>query len=147
MFTGHKDFSRVMSRDAFETIRAYIKFRSNTDDEHDLASQDPLCRSLLQHFQKHCAEIAVPYGTSALDENTARTKARTSARSYIKGKPDPYGIRFYAVVGWKNLYLSSIWDNGSGNTSGVPQAQAYCTIFRNLRGAYNKVFDENSIVM
>lgn len=37
-------------------------------------------------------------GCSALDENTAQTKARTRAQSYVKGKPDPYGVQFYAAV-------------------------------------------------
>ena len=40
MFLGHKDFSNVMSRDDFESIRSSLKFYPTYD--HDVASQDPL---------------------------------------------------------------------------------------------------------
>jgi hypothetical protein len=101
----------------------------------------------MEYFMKQIASIAVPIGTSALDENTVRTKACTKAKSYIANKPQPYGIQFYAVVGSKHTYLHSIYDNGSGNTTGISRAQSYTIVFRDLREHFEKVerpVDRNS---
>jgi hypothetical protein len=82
------------------------------------ATRDPLrhSRPLLEHFQRKFASFAVPFGVSSVDEIGVRTKARTRAKSFMPLKPDKFAIRFYAVVGWRSLYVHSMWDNGSGNT-------------------------------
>jgi Transposase IS4 len=100
MFTGHEDFKKTMSRDNFQHPSSY---------SHAEASADPLWHSqkLLEHFQKNICQIAVPIGTSALDEVCVRTKARTTASLYLPSKPDKYAIRLYAVVGSTNTYVSS----------------------------------------
>ena len=140
MFVGHHDFVDTMSRDDFKTIRGCIIFRPDETTTHQMRSQDPLwhCRKLLDVFHKQCVQIAVPVGSSALDENTARTKARTRARSYIPNKPDPYGIRFYALVGWSPVYLFTMNDNRSGNYTSENAPEAYCKIFSGMRTPYNK---------
>ena len=57
-------------------------------------------------------QVAVPVGTAAIDETTTRTKARTKACTYLPTKPDPYGIKFYSVVGSQpGTYLHFIIDN------------------------------------
>ena len=78
MFTGHSDFINAMSRDDFCHIRSCVVLKNPEAYDHDEASADPLhhSRRLIEHFMKNAAKIAVPIGTSALDENTARTKAR-----------------------------------------------------------------------
>ena len=116
MFCGSSDFKNVMSRDDFMAICGSVNLRDPDSYNHDEASADPLChtRKMMEHLEKNIATIAVPVGTSALDENTARTKARTRARSYMPNKPDPYGIRFYAVVGSEHMYLHSLFNNNSG---------------------------------
>lgn len=145
MFQGHADFKRVMSRDDFLRIRGHLKLRPPAYS-HDGAIHDPLwhSRSLMEYFLKQIATIAVPIGNAALDENTVRTTARTKAKSYIANKPQPYGIRFYAVVGSKFTYLHSMFDNGSGNTTGISRAQAYVSAFRELRTPYEKQFGQSS---
>ncbi len=89
---------QYLSRDDFETIRSHLRVYPASAYSHAVASTDPLwhSRRLMEKFMKNAAKLAVPEGTSAFDENTARTKARTSAKSYIPSKPDKYGIRFYA---------------------------------------------------
>ena len=79
MFYGHEDFINTMSRNNFREIRLKIIFHPSNSVDHKVKSQDPLwfCRKLLTMFQKNCSKTAVPLGTSALDENTTRTKART----------------------------------------------------------------------
>lgn len=98
----------------------------------------------MEYFSKQMANIAVPIGTCALDENTVNTKARTRAKSYIANKPQPYGIRFYAVVGSKFTYLHSMVDNGSGNLTGFSRVQSYTAVFRNLRTVYENHFNASS---
>ena len=134
MFSGHSHFINVMSRDDFETIRSHLSVHPASAYNHTIASTDPLwhSRKIMEQFMKNAATLAVPEGTSAFDENTARTKARTSAKSYIPSKPDKYGIRFYANVGWKSLYLHTIFDDGSGNKTGKSPAERYCEVFRDI---------------
>jgi Transposase IS4 len=122
MFLGNDDVKRIMSRDRLTEIRSSLKCYPEHD--HAVAVVDPLWHSriMLHHFMKNAASVAVPKGCSALEENTIRCKARTGARSYMKSKPVKFGIRFYAVVGWKHAYVHSLWDNGSGNKINVPPA-------------------------
>lgn len=149
MFSGHNDFKAAMSRDDFNRIRSNIVLHPEETIIHDVRSSDPLwhSRKMIQIFQKNCSQIAVPVGTSALDENTARTKARTCTRSYMPNKPDPYCIRFYAVVGWNpGTYLFSISDNRSGNRTGETAAEAYCNVFPEMRTPYNKHLVNSKVV-
>ena len=54
---------------------------------------------MLKIFQKNYTQITAPISTTAIDENTARIKARDYAKSYLQKKLDPCSIRFYAIVG------------------------------------------------
>jgi len=146
MFTGHKSFKETMGRQVFERIRSGIALRDPSSYDHEVASNDPLwhSRSLLDHFLKNCAAVATPIGPSALDENTARTKARTKAKTYNANKPCKWGVRFYAVNGAVIPYLSSFFDNRAGNTTGRSGAADYCTTFRTLRTPYNNIFSEGN---
>jgi hypothetical protein len=146
MFTGHDSFKSCMSRDDFMSIRANLQLRPTYS--HYEASSDPLwhCRSMLDHFQKNIAHLAVPLGTSALDEVSVRIKARTKASSFIANKPDKYAIKLYAVVGTKNTYLSSICDNRSGNTGEESGPEAFCKAHRGMRTPYNKILGQSDMV-
>ena len=137
-FLGSKDISEVMTRKTFTQIRSCLQFYPEYD--HELAENDPLWHSrfLIENFLKSSSKIAVPDGPSAIDENTIRCKARTGAKTYIRNKPVKFGIRFYAVVGWKFNYLYNIWDNGSGNKTNINPASKYCQVFRDLRNSYTR---------
>ncbi|KAF1777848.1 PiggyBac transposable element-derived protein [Phytophthora cactorum] len=65
--------------------------------------RDPLwrCRGIMEHFQKHFAEFAVPVDVSSIDEMTVRTKARTRARTFMPSKSDRYGVHFTLL--WDGL--------------------------------------------
>lgn len=62
------------------------------------------------------------------------------SKPYIKNKPAQFGIRFYAVVGWKHHYLYSFWDNGSGNHIETTQASKYCNVFKDKKTIYQNKF-------
>lgn len=87
LFYGHDDFKRFLSRERFLKIRALFQLYTRYIQEE--AVLDPIwhSRTMSAHFFKKCVKVAVPVGVSALDENTIRCKARTSARSYMKSKP------------------------------------------------------------
>lgn len=148
MFLGHDDFKSTMSRDDFQNIRANIILREPGTYNHTEVSADPLwhSRKLLDHFQKNIASVAVPTGTTALDEASVRTKCRSKARSYLPSKPDKYAIRFYAVVGTKYAYLFSIMDNRSRNTTGETAPEAFTRLFRDLRTPYNNVIVNSNAI-
>ncbi|KAJ8508600.1 hypothetical protein ON010_g18855 [Phytophthora cinnamomi] len=56
----------------------------------------------------------------------------------MSSKPDKYGLRFYAVVGWPSLYVHSVWDNGSDHTTQSTPAERYTEVFPSLRSSlYN----------
>jgi hypothetical protein len=76
---------------------------------------------------------------SALDEISFTMKACTKAKTYSPNKPAKYGIRFSAVVGHQYCYLSSMFDNQAGNSTGITAIHDYCRLFRTLRTLYNNV--------
>ncbi len=84
MFLQQQDFGKVMSLEAFENIRANIVLHDLDLFNHEQAAHDPLyhSRNLLNHFLQSAAKVAVPIGTSDLDEKSAHTKACTRAKSY-----------------------------------------------------------------
>jgi len=101
-------------------------------------------RSVLDKFIKKSASIAVPVGVLALDENSCPMKARTKAKTYSLNKPAKYAIRFYAVVGHKFCYLSSMFDNRAGNSTGIVGVHYYCRLFRTLQTPYYKVIGNDT---
>ena len=87
-----------------------------------LSSMDPLhsCRRLLDTLGKSVLEIAVPLGSSALDEASCRSKARNRAISFIYAQRlDKFAIRLYCNVGTAGPYIYSMFDNGRGNRSSL----------------------------
>jgi hypothetical protein len=142
MFLQQQDLRKVMSREAFENIRANIVLHDPDLFNHEQASRDPLyhSRNLLNHFLQSAAKVAVPIGTSALDENSAHTKVHTRAKSYNADKPNKFAIHFYSVVSSSFTYCHSIVDNRSGNATPENPAQAYCRLFPEMRTpSYNNV--------
>jgi len=145
---GHPTYKITMSRDKFELIRSMICFTNPSEYNHEVASKDPLwhSRSILEHLVKNSATVATvatvatPTGPSSLDECAAPTKARTTAKTFNKEKPDKFAVRFYAVVGSVIPYMSSLCDNHAGNKTGVSGALDYCRVFRTLRTPLNHLF-------
>ena len=148
MFTGHEDFKKTMLREDFQQIRSNLALRDPSSYSHEEASADPLwhCRKLLEHFQKNICQVAVPIGTSALDETSVRTKARTTASSYLLNKPNKYAIRFYAIVESRSTYVSSIFDNRAKNKTGESGAESFCRLYREMRTPFNKTLEKSDIV-
>jgi hypothetical protein len=107
--------------------------------DHNFASADPLhhIRNLLGHFLRNSAKVAVPVGTSALDENSERTKAMCTAVTFNVEKPDKFAIRFYCVVSTARTYVHSMMDNMSGNKTQQTAPKAYCQLFSELYMPYN----------
>lgn len=81
----------------------------------------------------------------ASNENTIRCKGRTAARSYMKAKPVKFGIRLYENVEWKSRYVHTLWDNGSGNKTGIPPGTEYVTEFKEIRGPLDRTMDESLV--
>ncbi len=93
-FVGHETFHDTMSRNCFQEIRSSICFLSPKTYDAATAHDDPLwtCHSLLDHFIWRSADVVVPLGISALDENSCATKARIRANTYSPNKPDKHAI-------------------------------------------------------
>ncbi len=100
---------------------------------YEVSSKDPLWHSwpLLEHFIWNSAEVARLKGPSALDECSARTEARTAAKTFNAKKPAKFAVRFYAVAGSMNPYFSSYFDIQAGNKTGV-SGQRIIVIFLEL---------------
>ena len=74
-------FKQTMPCDRFLHIRANLQLVPHNyypGSEAKLALSDPLwkARPVIDQFLTHSANIAVPIGASALDENTIRTSGR-----------------------------------------------------------------------
>ncbi len=141
IFLGHDTFKGTISWNRFLDIRSSIRFGSSTSYDVETASKVPLwfCWSILDQFLRKSAAIAVPVGVSALDENSCPTMARAWAKMYSPNKPHKYGICFYAVVGHKYCYLSSMFDNQAGNQTGIEGVHDYHCLFHILCTPYYNV--------
>ncbi|OWY90838.1 hypothetical protein PHMEG_00040851, partial [Phytophthora megakarya] len=149
LYMGQSDFATTMARNRFETIRARFQVHAPGSVPVERRELDPLwhSRRLMSQIQEKFATIAVPVGATSLDENTVRTKARSAAKTYLPSKPDKYGVRFYAAVGWESLYAYSIWDNGSGNRTRTSPAERYVGTFPALRTPLFRTLDRVDIPM
>ena len=144
-FLGCSTFQRTMARDRFFAIRSHRKIHPDGIADDDKLV-DPLwfSRSFFDAFRKRSADLATLQGTVALDEMTQPTRCQNRAVSYMKSKPDKYGIRFYGLVGWRYLYLYSVVDNGSGNIDKTPPANRYIGTFPKLVTMFRKFADKSS---
>ncbi len=88
----------------------------------------------MSHFLHNAAKVAVPIGTSAVDENSAH-----KGISYNPDKSDKFVIWFYAVISSCATYLHSMMDSCTGNTTPESAPVAYCRLIPQLQSAYNKV--------
>jgi len=81
-YVGHNAYKDKMPRTMFQNVCANSALHNPDLYNHERTSLDPLWHScsLMEHFMKSFALTAVPLGTSELDENTIRTKLRTSTR-------------------------------------------------------------------
>lgn len=154
IFGGHPDFPRVMARYRFEELRGSLRVVPTEVIEEHNGSLDkrerqgpPVGYSFTTFaFLRNRAETAVPTGASALDENSMPSKGRSPSISYIPSKTDKYAVRFYAVVGKQYNYLHTMFDNGSGNLTGICPIHRYCDIIPQLRRPITKSCEkENSV--
>ena len=135
MFVRNNDIKSVMSRDRFMEIRSHIQISVSRDSSDNRNFNDPLVktRGLMGHFLKNSADIAVPTGSMALDENTMRSRARSLAITYNPNKPDKFGVRYYILAGTKYQYIYTFFDNGRGNSTGLSGVGRFCKVFTSLR--------------
>ncbi|KAE9001595.1 hypothetical protein PF005_g13587 [Phytophthora fragariae] len=149
LFMGQSDFAFTMARSRFESIRSRFQVHAPRSVPVDQRELNPLwhSRRLMSQIQQNFASIAVPIGAVSLDENTVRTKARSAAKTYLPSKPDKYGVRFYAAVGWESLYAYSVWDNGSDNRTRFSPADRYVNIFHALRTPLFRTVDRGDILI
>ena len=147
-FMGQDEFPYTMGRNRFQTIRGNLQLH-HLEKDYNFDKRDPLWHSrfILSHFQKRFTEIAVPYGVTSFDESSVRTKAKSRAKSYMPSKPDKYAVRFYTSVGWKSLYVHSIWDSGSGNSTEISSAINYTRLFPLLETPMNIAVSRSNINM
>ncbi|KAE8899747.1 hypothetical protein PF007_g16673 [Phytophthora fragariae] len=147
LFLGQLDFTKTMARNRFESIRARFQVHAPGSVPVVRREQDPLwhSRRLLAQLQQKFASIAVPVGAISLDEITVRTKARSSAKTFMPSKPDKYGVRFYGVFDWQSLYAYSVWDNGSGNRTRTVPVERYVDVFPALRTAIFRTLERDDI--
>uniref|UniRef100_H3GEE4 PiggyBac transposable element-derived protein domain-containing protein n=1 Tax=Phytophthora ramorum TaxID=164328 RepID=H3GEE4_PHYRM len=147
LFMSQSDFASTMARNRFESIRARFQIHAPESVPVERRELDPLwhSRRLMAQIQEKFATIAVPVGAVSLDDNTVRTKARSLAKTFLSSKPDKYGVRFYAVVGWESLHAYSVWDNGSGNRTRTTPAERYVGVFPALRTPLFRTLDRGDI--
>lgn len=94
----------------------------------DSAKVNPLrnVRITMENFLRNYTKRAVGAGCS-LSMPCTVLGARCR-KKYMKSNPGRSGIRFYALADWETGYLICLWDTGSSNKTGIPQAVAYETV-------------------
>lgn len=108
MFTGNRDFRKVMGRARFKEVCSPVRPYPYYD--HRQPAENPIQHSdtVVDHLAKNCASVVLRTGVKSLDENTVRCKGRTSAPPYIRSNPVKFGICFYVVAKWRNIFTHVI---------------------------------------
>jgi Transposase IS4 len=88
--------SSVMSKSRYEKLSQYFHLNNSSRQErkgHD--DYDPLykVRPIMNLIERNIAELFLPGKNISIDEAMIGFNGRLSFKQYIKGKPNPWGIK------------------------------------------------------
>ncbi|XP_063902705.1 piggyBac transposable element-derived protein 3-like, partial [Zophobas morio] len=100
-----------LSRNRFESLRNNLHI---TDVNKDKNEKDKLwkVRPIIKHFEKRCEELQTEENC-CLDETIIPFKGQLSIKQYIRGKPNPWGVKVYNLCGESGIIYRSIVYQGS----------------------------------
>lgn len=107
--TGRKIFSKTMSMNRFEEIRAMLRFdnpltRSARQQRDKLAA----VRLLMDAFVTNSQLCYVHNECVTVDEQLYPFKGRCSLVQYMPSKPSKYGLKFWILADSSNYYISNV---------------------------------------
>ncbi|OWZ18970.1 LOW QUALITY PROTEIN: hypothetical protein PHMEG_0006858 [Phytophthora megakarya] len=145
-----------MATNRLESIRARFQVHAPGSVPTQHRELDPLwhSRRWMTQIQERFVAITAPIGAISLDENTVRTKARSSAMTFMPSKPYNYWPRlffswshFTTVLPRDWLKRYSVWDNGSGNRTRRVPAEHYVDMFPPVRSPLFRTLMRDDIPM
>lgn len=100
-----------LSRNRFESLRNNLHI---TDINKDRDEKDKLwkVRPIINSFEKRCEELETEENC-CLDETIIPFKGQLAIKQYIRGKPNPWGVKVYNLCGESGIIYRSIVYQGS----------------------------------
>lgn len=105
-------FSTVeMSRNRFEKLRNMLHV-VDVNDKHDTSDRLWKVRPLLTAFRSRCQELVLEENL-CIDEQIVPFKGQLDIKQYVKGKPNPWGVKIFFLCGSSGLTYDFIVYQGS----------------------------------
>lgn len=104
-----------LSRNRFESLRNNLHI---VDVNEDHSNNDKLwkVRPVVSSFEKRCEDLQIEENL-CIDESIIPFKGQLSVKQYLKGKPNPWGVKVYMLCGASGIIYRSIIYQGSTTLS------------------------------
>ena len=86
-----------ISRNRFETLRNNLHI-VDINEAHNPEDKLWKIRPLVNYFDKRCEELTIEEQL-CIDESIIPFKGQLVVKQYIKGKPNPWGVKFFMLCG------------------------------------------------
>lgn len=105
-------FRDNMARNRFFLLRNNLHIVNNLEKPNDCKDKLFKVRPLLDSIRKRCHELEVEKDLS-IDEQMVPFRGQFSIKQYVKGKPNPWGIKIFVLCGRSGLMYDFIVYQGS----------------------------------
>ena len=100
-----------ISRNRFETLRNNLHI-VDINEAHNPEDKLWKIRPLVNYFDKRCEELTIEEQL-CIDESIIPFKGQLVVKQYIKGKPNPWGVKFFMLCGASGIIYKSVICQGS----------------------------------
>jgi len=93
----------TMNRNRFFSLRSHFHVINNMDIPKNNIDKFIKVRPLFDRVKKTCLELPVEKNLS-VDEQIVPFKVQLSVKQYIRGKPNPWGIKLFFFIMWSKRH-------------------------------------------
>ena len=117
---GIEAFRKIMTCDRFSQLRNNLHIVNNLDMGPNITDKIFKVRPIIDAIRNRCLQVPVEEIIS-VDEQIIPYTGRLSTKQYVKGKPNPWGIKVYVLAGKSGMSYDFILYQGS--TTGLSASQ------------------------
>ena len=148
----HTPFIDVMPRDRYELLNSFLHFANNAEDRPARGEPnfDPLWK--IRPLIEICEPLyTASYGPScelSIDESIIKFKGRVHFRQYLPSKPNPWGIKQYALcesrTGYALKFITYCGKDSVPLRPGFTVTESIClSLLEGFTNCGHKVFTDN----
>lgn len=116
---GLDTFRRTMTCDRFFQLRNNLHITNNLEMPKDCKDRFYKVRPFIESIRTYIRSLEISEPSVCVDEQIIPFKGRLSIKQYIKGKPNPWGIKVYLLCGKSGMPYDFFLYQGA--ESGIPQ--------------------------